>query len=146
MEIDLKEFSRIQILGLIRHKGCILNRRTMGDNHWEIVRNGGSLIDGAFKQDLTGAEAFYNHYHPDDLIKGGIGKSAARLKVAQEIGKSLAHSWCAQLKAANLRQKARIYYCDGIKSPTVRFHIIREGECSWLNTFPPNEIGFILET
>ncbi|MEZ5284330.1 MAG: hypothetical protein R2712_05880 [Vicinamibacterales bacterium] len=96
--------------------------------------------------DRTGIEAFASHIHLLDLFAHDrrvfdrrtllYDRSHRHFRTAEQLGQTVAQTWCARLRSDYPGQHFRVYYTRD-DDPAVRFHRVYAGEPVWMEDPTP---------
>lgn len=130
--IDLRAFEAKLLPELFELGGCVFAKGIASHRLFRAFLEG-KRRSGQWTPDKTITECRENHLHTLDLLRGAADARTrdASFKLAEALGRVIAHAWLGLLVARFPGQRFRVYYLRG-NNPTVRFHRVYPGEPHWL--------------
>jgi len=85
--------------------------------------------------DSIGAEAFANHYHLEDYVKGLRWQPGGQRRFLMTLAEALVKVWSERLVRL-LGERSAIFYIGGSDTVFIRFHVERPGAAPWTSHEP----------
>jgi hypothetical protein len=85
--------------------------------------------------DPIGAEAFANHYHLEDYVKGLRWQPGGQRRFLMALAEALVKVWSERLVRL-LGERSAIFYIGGRDTVFIRFHVERPGTVPWTSHEP----------
>ena len=85
--------------------------------------------------DPIGAEAFANHYHLEDYVKGLRWQPGGQRRFLMTLAEALVKVWSERLVRL-LGERSAIFYIGGRDTVFIRFHVERPGAEPWTSHEP----------
>jgi hypothetical protein len=83
-----------------------------------------------FPGDVTGLEAFVNHYHLSDFVSGLVLKPKSKRRQLKQLGQAVVTVWAERITHL-LGERTALFYLGGREDISVRFHLERDGMPPW---------------